>query len=432
MFDKVRASALRHGPFVLLTLVVWAIFQFNLGGLAPAKFFQTFQNNGQARVLGGIVADALGMDKAGGNLGKVYVEPFSEQGSIAQTEKVFGWPGLTSAEGLKFAAYPTQYGVQEPVFSWLARNTGLDSLAELQLIPGFLTALVLVLLFRRYLTIFGPRFAILLLAGMALSPWFIAFARNLYWNPYVLLLPALAAAWLYGETSVWKRRALYVLTGAAMTLKCLVNYEYLTCSTVLAAAVFVVGPYFDPRRTDPKPDFRTAFLVGVACVAGFLVAFLIHAGARGDTLLDGIRAMYEQDIARRTYGDASKFTGEAAESLRASPLDAARIYLFDWPEQRRMLIPGKLFLLLLGVALAGIAWMFVEKHPARWRNFWLLPTYAAVPFSWYLLAKGHAYTQTHINFVLLYIGFLPALAYVVIDVVMMAAAKVRQLAPRAA
>jgi uncharacterized membrane protein YqaE (UPF0057 family) len=177
-----------------------------------------------------------------------------------------------------------------------------------------------------------------------------------------------------------------------------------------------------------------AAMVMAVCVAGFVVAFLIHAGARGDTIIDGIRSMYEQDIARRTYGDASRFTGEAAESLRASPLDVFRIYLFDWPERRRMVIPGKLFLVMLAVALAGLAWMFASRRPERFRNFWLLSVYTFVPFSWFLFAKGHSYTQSHINFVLLYIGFLPALVYVVMDVVVMAVKQARALwpAPRAA
>jgi len=379
--------------------------------------------------MGGIVADDLGMDKRGANLGKVYLEPFDEDGSIGQTYAAFNHPERVVPGDLRFADYPTQYGLQQPVYGFLHANTALDSLAALQLIPSLLTAVVLVMLFRRYLVIFGPRFATLFLLGMALSPWFIAFARNLYWNPFVLLLPALAAAFLYSAEGVWKRRLLLVAVGAAVTLKCLINYEYLTCVAVLAAAVFMVGPYFDPKRADPKPDFVMAITVMAVCVAGFVVAFLIHAGARGDTIIDGIRSMYEQDIARRTYGDASRFTGEAAESLRATPLDVFRIYLFDWPERRRMIIPGKLFLAMLAVALAGLAWMFVSRHPARARNFWLLSVYAFVPFSWYLLAKGHSYTQTHINFVLLYIGFLPALIYVVMDVAVMAVKRAWALRP---
>jgi hypothetical protein len=433
MFQTFRAGVCRHGPFVVLALCLWAIFQLNVGGLAPGKFFETFQANGQARVLGGIVADDLGMDKRGANLGKVYLEPFDERGSIAQTYTAFNKPAVAAGD-LRFAAYPTQYGLQQPVYGFLHAHTPLDSLGALQLIPSLLTAVVLVMLFRRYLTIFGPRFATLFLIGMALSPWFIAFARNLYWNPFVLLLPALAAAFLYSAEGVWKRRLLLVAVGAAVTLKCLINYEYLTCVAVLAAAVFMVGPYFDPRRTDPRPDFLMAAMVMAVCVAGFVVAFLIHAGARGDTIIDGIRSMYEQDIARRTYGDASRFTGEAAESLRASPLDVFRIYLFDWPERRRMVIPGKLFLVMLAVALAGLAWMFASRRPERFRNFWLLSVYTFVPFSWFLFAKGHSYTQSHINFVLLYIGFLPALVYVVMDVVVMAVKQARALwpAPRAA
>ena len=429
MFYAVRASVARYGPFVLLALCLWAIFLLNVGGIAPAQFFDTFQANGQARVMGGIVADDLGMDKRGANLGKVYLEPFDERGSIGQTYSAFNKPDRVTTPELRFADYPTQYGLQQPVYGFLHANTPLDSLGALQLIPSLLTAVVLVMLFRRYLVIFGPRFATLFLLGMALSPWFIAFARNLYWNPFVLLLPALAAAFLYSAEGVWKRRLLLLAVGAAVTLKCLINYEYLTSVAVLAAAVFMVGPYFDPRRTDPKPDFIMAATVMAVCVAGFVVAFLIHAGARGDTIIDGIRAMYEQDIARRTYGDASRFAGEAAESLRASPLDVFRIYLFDWPERRRMVIPGKLFLVMLAVALAGLAWMFVSRRPERFRNFWLLSVYAFVPFSWYLFAKGHSYTQTHINFVLLYIGFLPALIYVVMDVVAMTVKQAWALRP---
>lgn len=427
MFHTVRASAGRHGPFVLLAACLWAIFQLNVGGIAPGNFFETFQANGQARVLGGIVADDLGLDKRGANLGKIYVDPFDEQGSIGQTYAVFNRPDAAAAGVLRFADYPTQYGLQQPLYGFLHARTPLDSLGALQLIPSLLTAVVLVALFRRYLAIFGPRFATLFLLGMALSPWFIAFARNLYWNPFVLLLPALAAAFLYSAEGVWRRRLLLVAVGAAVTLKCLVNYEYLTSVAVLAAAVFMVGPYFDPRRTDPRPDFVMAATVMAVCVAGFVVAFLIHAGARGDTLLDGVRLMYEQDIARRTYGDASRFTGEAAESLRATPFDVFRIYIFEWPERRRMIIPGKVFLAMLALALAGLAWMFVVRSPARFRNFWLLSVYAFVPFSWYLFAKGHSYTQTHINFVLLYIGFLPALIYVVIDVVAMAVRQARDI-----
>ena len=425
MFQTLRAGLFHHGPFVILAICLWAIFQLNVGGVAPGKFFDTFQANGQARVLGGIIADDRGMDTRGANLGKVYLEPFDEQDSIGQTYAAFNQPGAVATGDLRFADYPTQFGLQQPVYGFLHGHTALDSLGALQLIPSLLTAVVLVALFRRYLGIFGPRFATLFLLGMALSPWFIAIARNLYWNPFVLLLPALAAAFLYSAEGVWRRRLLLVAVGAAVTLKCLINYEYLTCVAVLAAAVFMVGPYFDPRRTDPRPDFVMAATVMAVCVAGFVVAFLIHAGARGDTLIDGIRAMYEQDIARRTYGDASRFTGEAAESLRATPLDVFRIYLFDWPERRRMIIPGKLFLVMLALALAGLAWMFVSRRPEWQRDFWLLSVYAFVPFSWYLFAKGHSYTQTHINFVLLYIGFLPALIYVVMDVVAMAAQQAR-------
>lgn len=417
MFERFRSRAPAAAGYLLLVLCLWGVFQTNLGGVAPKDFFDTFQLNGQARVLGGIVAADLGLDKQGANMGKVHVgEVLDEETSVTDTYRAFAeGPAAARAEGFRFAAYPTQFGLQEVVYAFLRDHTPLKTLQLLQLVPSGLTALVLVALFRSYRRIFDLRFSVLFFLSLALSPWFIAFARNLYWNPFLLLLPGLFAALMYRETRPWARRGWLLAIGAAMLVKCLTNYEYITCVALLAAAVFLAGPCFDRTNPSPRPDIRTATLVMLVCIAAFAVAFLIHAASRGDTLLAGIRDIYAHDVARRTYGDASQFSGEAGESLRASPLDVLRIYLLEWPDKRRMLLPGKAFLALLAIALAGLAWMFATRHPNRFRNFWLSAAYAAVPLSWYILAKGHAFTQTHLNFVLLYFGLIPVVLYLSLD-----------------
>jgi len=421
MFERFRSRAPALAGYLLLVLCLWSVFQSNVGGIAPGAFFDTFQLNGQARVLGGIVAEDLGMDKHGANMGKVYAgDSLVEMTAITDTYRAFAAGPGARTDNLHFAPYPTHFGLQEVFYAFLHSHTPLKTLWLLQLVPSGLTALVLVMLFRRYRTIFDLRFSLLFCLSLALSPWFIAFARNLYWNPFLLLLPGLFAACMYGEKRIWVRRGWLAAIGVAMAVKCLTNYEYITCVPLLAAAVFLAGPFFDRSNPSPRPDIRTATLVMLVCIAAFAVAFLIHAGSRGDTLLAGIRDIYTQDIARRTYGDASTFAGEAGQSLRASPLDVLRIYLFEWPEKRRMILPGKAFLGLLAIALAGLVWMFATRHPHRYRNLWLAAAYAAVPLSWYILAKGHSFTQTHINFVLLYFGLIPVVLYLSSDILMVA------------
>ena len=148
-------------------------------------------------------------------------------------------------------------------------------------------------------------------------------------------------------------------------------------------------------------------------------------------MVDGIRTIFVEDIARRTYGDASAFSGETAESLRASPFDVLKIYLFEYPGKRTMLVPGKAFLAMMAFTFVGVALRLALRERLARRDAWMLVVFFAVPVSWFVLAKGHSYTQTHINFVLWFIGFMPALIYVTLSTVVVGARMVIDRRPRA-
>jgi hypothetical protein len=399
---------------VLLSALLAANYLTNFAGLAEKSTFHDWQRNGQARVLGRIAADRAGMDRDGANLGKIWptargTTDWTGLDSAEETYRIFAHPG--AGEPFLFEHYHSQYGLHATAYSALSRHLGLDTLEKLQAVPAILTAIVVTLLSVAYLRIYGVGFGALFFATLACAPLFLTMARNLYWSPFLLLLPALAAAWLYRTPAGARRWGLLALVWATMLLKCLSNYEYITTVTLLACSAFLVGPLFaDPVHG--RPDYRWAGLVFATCVAAFVVAFLAHAASRGHGVLDGIRTIYVEDIARRTYGDASAYTGEAAESLRASPLDVLKIYLFDYPGRRTMLVPGKAFLAMIAFCIVGIGARFALRERLARRDAWMLGVFFAVPASWYVLAKGHSYTQTHINFVLWFIGFMPALILV--------------------
>ena len=404
---------LRGAGLALLCILLATNYLTNFAGFAESSTFQNWQRNGQARVLGRIQADRAGIDRDGANLGKLWPTnrgPTDWTGldSAEETYRIFAHPN--PAEPLLFERYRSQYGLHATIYSALSRHLGLDTLAKLQAVPAVLTASVVTLLFASYLRVYGLGFPLLFLATLGCAPLFLTMARNLYWSPFLLLLPALGAAWLYRAPAGRPRLALLGFVCAAMLLKCLSNYEYITTVTLLACSVFLVAPLFsDP--VNGRPDYRWAIAVFAACVSAFVVALLVHATARGDGILDGLRNIYFEDIARRTYGDASAYTGEAAESLRASPLDVLRIYLFDYPGRRTMLVPGKAFLAMLAFCIVGIGARLVLRERLARRDAWMLAVFFSVPVSWFVFAKGHSFTQTHINFVLWFVGFMPALIY---------------------
>lgn len=408
-----RRSTFKALGFVVLALLLAANFKFNFLGIAEPVIFNGWQLNGQARVVGGILADERGIDKQGANLGKVATtrpEPIEWDSEETAPESIRLFERHPAEEPIAFEYYRAQFGLQQIVYSYLSRTLGLTTLAQLQTIPAILTALVLAGLFFMYLQIYNRLFAVLFLLSLACAPYFLSMARNLYWNPFLLLAPALVAAFLYQARTRTGQGLLLGLIGLLMMLKCLSSYEYLTSVTLLACSVLLVAPMFgDPEA---KPRWKLAAAVFAVCVAGFVAAFLIHASVRGDTLLAGIRNIYVEDIARRTFGNPNSFSGETGDSLRASVWDVLKIYFFEYPGRRTMIVPGKVFLGLFVLSIAGIGYKLLTRHPQARRDVYAFVVFLSVPLSWFILAKGHSFTQTHINFVLWYVGFMPALMFV--------------------
>lgn len=399
--------------FVLLWAVLFAHYQTNFAGIAPDKMFHNWQLNGQARVLGGIVADMHGIDKQGANMGRVFPEGVNPR-DVPQEVK---WDATYAIfaeypEGTEvvFDPYPTQFGLQQIAYSWLVQTFDLDRLAEIQTVTALLSAAALAALGVLYWRRMDPLFATLFVIFMGAMPFCIAMGRNLYWSPFLMWLPAILSLFLYRAERPAARALLLLAIGGAMFLKSASNYEYITTVTMLAVATFLVVPFFEGKR---RPDLRMAFAVWLACVAGFAVAFLMHAQMRGEDIADGLRIIYAEDIARRTYGDSGPYSGETAQSLEATPLDVLRMYLMDfYPGKRVMIVPGKLFLAMIGLCVLGLIHKAVRGHAHFRRDLAVFVVFFSVPASWLVLAKGHSFTQTHINFVLWYFGFMAALFHV--------------------
>lgn len=406
-----KCSMTKTLVFICLTIFSTAIFQNNLLEFLDENYFTGFQRDSEALVLGGIIADDLNLEKKGANLGFVAKEGiFKYPENVLDAYAIFS--GVAGNEKPTFSPYVSQYGIQGILLSKIHRYFGLSELSKLQTINSIILATVVVSLFFLYRRIYDNIFAIIFLLTMLSSPWLVSFARNLYWTPFLWFIPALLAAMIYIEQRKALRIILLFGIAFAVFVKSLAGYEYLSTITLFACSVFVVAPFFKPQEQKTSGNLTMFFLVFVACVVGFIGALLVHASMRGDTVLSGLQSIYDYDVKRRTYGDPSLFDPVYKASLEISPFSVVKTYVITWGTTLVMWLPGAWFRLLLVFSLGGLVYKFLRKHPSRQRDAVLLAFFFIVPVSWFVLAKGHSYIHTHLNYVLWYFGFVQALIYV--------------------
>ena len=296
-------------------------------------------------------------------------------------------------------------------------------------------------MFSLVLVLFAGALAVAVSRGVALavlavsvaSPWVVSSAHNLYWVPWTWLLPAVAAAWMTVARTRWARTTAGAGVAATVALKAATGYEYITAVLLLAAAVPILAVLVREGRPSRAALLRAAQVLGLGLL-GFLAMLVVHTVVLGDgSVAAGIQGLVE-DATRRTYGAArSGLDPTTIASLRVSPLDVVRLYLFGWQTDLLdvgvgtplTLAVGRWGLLLLGgAALVLIAGDAVRRRPRALRNALLITVSAAPTLSWLVLAKSHAYSSVAMTFVLWYLPLVPILVWVLGDAVRTAASPI--------
>jgi len=402
------------GLFFLATVFITTIFQTNLLHFADQPFFSAFQTDSETLVLGGIIADDLHLQKSGWHLGHIGKDQnFASPENIDFTHTVFA--AETAYPAVNFLAYKSQYGIQAIFFSKVHQWFRLNKLWQLQAVNSALLAFLAVYLCALYRRIYNPLFAAIFLVTLAGSPWLVAIARNLYWAPYLWFLAPVLAAQLYLTTALKYRALLLLGITFAIFLKSLAGYEYLSTITLLTCGVFLTAPFFKNPIDSLSTNLKLFLLVFVACVVGFSLALLLHAGMRGNTIMEGLQNIIDLDVKRRTYGDPANFDPVYKASLESPALANIPKYVFGWKTSLLLWLPGGVFKLLLICSVPAVLFKILLKQFTWRRDLVLLGFFFMVPTSWFILAKGHSYIHTHINFVLWYLGFVQALIYVCVD-----------------
>lgn len=294
-----------------------------------------------------------------------------------------------------YDSYRSQIGLQGWVFGWIA---GLIRTPKVYWLfrGACISALELVLLLmccqlkKRYGTLMAGCF---LLVSTA-SPWITNFSANLYWVEFTWFIPMLLGLLClnYPHIRFW----LYPLIGVAIMIKSMCGYEYLT--TVMMGAIVFPCAEWIAYKQDRKRLFKMIFAIGIACLLGFAITFMVHCWIMGNgnisagfgTLLNGV-------ILRRTWGSADVWSGHIADTMRVPVLAVLGRYL--WHN-----LAGKATLCLLVLAVLCLTVdcrCFKQKNGLEWA---LLVMNFLSSISWFVLAKGHSSEHTPLNFVMWHMG----------------------------
>lgn len=176
--------------------------------------------------------------------------------------------------------YRSQFGLQGLVATVAQRVSPLppaETCRILEGVTGALLALGLAVYLRDVRAHGGSAAGWLGLAFLLFAPALILGGRNLYWVPITQLAPMIVAHRCYfaGRSATPPNGQVAIWVGAAVFLKCLCGYEFIT-GILLSTVVVVMAAVVAGRLRGFSRVTRALVVVSLAGLCGFALAMLLH------------------------------------------------------------------------------------------------------------------------------------------------------------
>lgn len=401
---------------LILTLIVLMTLNFTTNFLGDKNAdiegttFETFQGDSEYLVFSEIFQDKYNLENNHYGLAEVVDE------NTARVENI--WNKIENynpeEKQLMVRDYVSQYGLQGHIFSFLYNKLHMPFWMLKAICSGLLAIVLVAICFfisKKYNKIMGIVFYITFL----LSPWVVAFARNLYWVEFTWFLPALFGLIL--SMNLKKKKILVPCIALSIFIKCLCGYEYISSVMLMAIAFLLIDFVIAKNKEERKEIFKTILITGIACLLAFGIALLLHSILRGNgNIIEGIKSIYETDILRRTIlvSDTSNFPEVYTASLQAGVIETLAKY-FNWHTDIILGIGGEYFRIMFVMVIAIIIYNIVKKDRNAYRDLTMFIVFLATTISWYVLGKSHSYIHTTMNYVLWYFGFIQICLYIILE-----------------
>lgn len=409
--------------------VIFLSSSANLFGVAEWDNWDQFQRDSDSFILNRVEADAMEVDTS--RLGLLMEEPPSPFGVYERMDEA-GWPATDTPPDVTYQPYESMVGGIGHLVSWFWLETPCSDVRCFRVANSALFALMSTLIFLGFWRLISRSFATAWIVAVAMSPWLVAAARNLYWSPWMWLAPAAATFLLLVSKAWWTRLAsLFLVTGAFALKYVLTGYEIFTSITIFAMSIPLLAlVLWVERRQANRRLILDSILVGTASAVAFLFALFLQAWILSGNILLGAQKIWNDTILRRTWGNADEQDPIFSGSLEASPIVVIRRYLLpEWWWRTDFLafsfdrfgsvfalsLGGTAFFLTLCASLAVVV-IRAGRRDRRWRRDGTLIFLGfLVAASWFIAAKGHSYIHTHVLFFLWYLLLAPAILFVLVS-----------------
>lgn len=312
----------------------------------------------------------------------------------------------------KVVDYSSQIGLQGHIVSFMYNSLHMPFWL-LKLGCCFILSIVLILICYNICFKYNKILGIIFYITFLLSPWVVAFARNLYWVEFTWFLPILFALMLSRDYS--KKKIFIPLIFISIVLKCLCGYEYISTIMLSTISFFIIDLFTVADKQTRKIILKTILIVGVICIIAFILVLGIHSILRGEgNIKEGLKSIYKNDILRRTLltSDDMQFSGLVKESIDATFIETVIKY-FKWDTNIILGIDGRYFVLLFVSTFIIALFNIFTKEKDCYTDLIMIIIFLCSTLSWFVLGKSHSYIHTHINYVLWYFGFIQVCIYIV-------------------
>lgn len=329
----------------------------------------------------------------------------------------------------KYIPYLSQIGFHGVIYSLIEKASPFSPSADLTLLHVFKSGMlagVMSLIVYWFFLEFGLLSSLLVMAGIALTPWFTYLGRDLWFCIWTNYLPFLLGLYLLKNRSEKSRPSGWLIL-LAVNLAILANfvingYEWVSATLVMAAMPFF---YYGIKDRWPLKNLvrHIAWLVA-GSVASLLLTFTVlvyQISLVKGSFSDGIRWIIFS-FQKRAHGSAEGLP-EVYEKQVSQPLYEVFLKYFSAPafkfpgfitRHTPWYLDGVLFIeLILLFFLASWLIFFrpgrLSLAPARHNVLKALSitTWVSIlaPFSWYIIFKGHAWSHDHIDFITWFMPF---------------------------
>ena len=382
------------------------ILNTNTDAIIP--MFDGFQSDSEYLVFSKILQDKLLISNSKYGLGITV----NSQGERIENIYNIIKNNNNNQDDINIIDYTSQFGLQGHVFSFMYNKLNVPFWG-IKLVCCLILSIVIVLICYYISIKYNRLMGVIFYITFLLSPWIVAFARNLYWVEFTWLLPVLFGIML--SINYKNKRVFVPAIFVAIFIKCLCGYEYIS-TIMLATIAFFIVDLFTTKDKNKKEILKTTIIVGLTCIIAFGCALLVHASIRGNgNIIEGVKDVYKNDVLRRTLivTDKDKYTGAYKESMDASIMETVLKY-FKWDSDIILGIEGRYFNAILISVVLILIYNIAKREKNSYEDSISFITFLLATLSWFILAKSHSYIHTHINYVLWYFGFIQICLYIII------------------